>query len=136
MTSNLRPRREGRHRSVVVLQVDVLIRAHGHRLTSTCESMDFPLGLPDSTHRSDRWRTVGGRWPVDNVTSWFDVSVSQIRAGRADAQSPTSISHGALPQWLDIVEITILHKVLTHQCHTSDSCPAQPPAGERIREPR
>ncbi len=53
-------------------------------------------------------RTVDGRWPVDNVTNWFGVGVSQIRAAPADTRRPSVGPHRATPQLLDIDEITIL----------------------------
>jgi hypothetical protein len=53
-------------------------------------------------------RTVDGRRPVDNVTDWFEVGVSQIRAAPADSRPASSIPDRAMPQLLDMDEVTIL----------------------------
>ncbi len=53
-------------------------------------------------------RTIDGRQPVDNVTDWFEVGISQIRAAPADSRPASSIPAGATPQPLDIDEVTIL----------------------------
>ena len=53
-------------------------------------------------------RTVDGRWPVENVTNWFDVGLSQIRAATGGSGSPSSVPHRTMPLLLDIDEITIL----------------------------
>jgi hypothetical protein len=53
-------------------------------------------------------RTVDGRWPVANMTNWFGVGVSQIRAAPPDLRQPSAVPHRATPQLLDIDEITIL----------------------------
>jgi hypothetical protein len=53
-------------------------------------------------------RTVDGRRPVDNVTDWFNVGVSQIRAAPTSSAPPPPIPHRPIPQVLDIHEVTIL----------------------------
>jgi len=49
-------------------------------------------------------RTVDGRRPVGNVTDWFNVGVSQIRAAPAGSGPPPSIPHRPTPQLLDPTE--------------------------------
>jgi hypothetical protein len=53
-------------------------------------------------------RTVDGRRPVDNVTDWFEVGVSQIRAAPTDSKPTSPIPDKAMPPLLDIDEVTIL----------------------------
>ncbi len=53
-------------------------------------------------------RTVDGRRPVDNVTDWFEVGVTQIRAAPTGSRPARSIPDRAMPQLLDIDEVTIL----------------------------
>jgi hypothetical protein len=53
-------------------------------------------------------RTIDGRRPVDNVTDWFEVGVSQIRAAPTDSAPASSIPDRAKPQLLHIDEVTIL----------------------------
>jgi len=53
-------------------------------------------------------RTVDGRRPVDNVTDWFAIGVSQIRAAPAGSGPPPSVPAQPNPQLLDILEVTIL----------------------------
>jgi hypothetical protein len=53
-------------------------------------------------------RTVDGRRPVDNVTDWFNVGVSQIRAAPIGSGPPSSVSRQPRPRLLDILEVTIL----------------------------
>ncbi len=58
--------------------------------------------------RRGRRRTVDGRRPVDNVTDWFEVGVSQIRAAPTGSKPSGPVPHRAMPQLLDIAEVTIL----------------------------
>ncbi len=85
-------------------------------------------------------RTVDGRRPVDNVTDWFLVGVSQIRAAPAGLGPPGSIPHQPMPQLLDIDEVTILTSFAQALAEAVASAPhrfedvlADAPAGARWR---
>ena len=52
--------------------------------------------------------SADGRWPVDNVTHYFDVAVHQVRASNASSGSPHSRSGTPSPRALDVGELTIL----------------------------
>jgi len=68
-------------------------------------------------------RTVDGRRPVGNVTDWFNVGVSQIRAAPAGSGPPPSIPHRPTPQLLDIDEVTILTSFAQALAEAVDSAP-------------
>jgi hypothetical protein len=68
-------------------------------------------------------RTVDGRRPVGNVTDWFHVGVSQIRAAPAGSGPPPSIPHRPTPQLLDIDEVTILTSFAQALAEAVDSAP-------------
>ena len=70
-----------------------------------------------------RRRTVDGRRPVGNVTDWFNVGVSQIRAAPAGSGPPPSIPHRPTPQLLDIDEVTILTSFAQALAEAVDSAP-------------
>jgi hypothetical protein len=68
-------------------------------------------------------RTVDGRRPVGNVTDWFNVGVSQIRAAPTGSGLPPSIAHQPKPQVLDIDEVTILTSFAQALAEAVESAP-------------
>jgi hypothetical protein len=52
--------------------------------------------------------SADGRWPVDNVTRYFDVAVHQVRASAAGPLPPNSRSDSPGPCVLEADELTIL----------------------------
>ena len=52
--------------------------------------------------------SADGRWPVDNVTHYFDVAVYQVRASTTGLLSPNSPLGTLGPRVLDVDELTIL----------------------------
>jgi hypothetical protein len=68
-------------------------------------------------------RTVDGRRPVNNVTDWFSVGVSQIRAAPASSGPPPSMPHLPMPQLLDIDEVTILTSFAQALAEAVESAP-------------
>jgi hypothetical protein len=53
-------------------------------------------------------RSADGRWPVDNVTHYFDVAVHQVRATSAGLESSNSQSGTPAPRVMETEELTIL----------------------------
>ncbi len=53
-------------------------------------------------------RSADGRWPTDNATNWFDVSIFQVRASSAGAWSPSSRPSPRKPPLLGVEELTVL----------------------------
>jgi hypothetical protein len=53
-------------------------------------------------------RTADGRWPIDNVTRYFDVAVHQVRARSAGSGKSHSQSGTPVPRVLEAEELTIL----------------------------
>jgi hypothetical protein len=53
-------------------------------------------------------RTADGRWPIDNVTTYFDVAVSQVRASSVGNAPSNSTSGTPAPRLLESEELTIL----------------------------
>jgi hypothetical protein len=72
--------------------------------------------------RGDR-RTVDGRRPIDNVTDWFNVGVSQIRAAPTGSGPPPAIPHEPRSLLLDIDEVTILTSFAQALAEAAESAP-------------
>ena len=53
-------------------------------------------------------RSADGRYPVDNVTDYFDVAVHQVRAWSAGSRSSNAQSGALAPRVLEADELTIL----------------------------
>ena len=63
--------------------------------------------LSASTDRALR-RTADGRWPVDNGSELFDISVYQVRAAKTGSGLAHQRTGSAAPPMLDTSELTIL----------------------------
>jgi hypothetical protein len=63
--------------------------------------------LSASTDRAMR-RTADGRWPVDNGSELFDISVYQVRAAKTGSGLAYQRTGSAAPPMLDTSELTIL----------------------------
>ena len=63
--------------------------------------------LSASTDRATR-RSADGRWPVDNGSELFDISVYQVRAAKTGSELPRHRTGSAAPPMLDTGELTIL----------------------------
>jgi len=53
-------------------------------------------------------RSADGRWPVDNVTRYFDVAVHQVRAGDAGSGAPNSCTASRVPRVLETDDLSVL----------------------------
>jgi hypothetical protein len=53
-------------------------------------------------------RSADGRWPVDNVTHYFDVAVHQVRAASAGSSVSNSPSEPRAPRLLETEDLTVL----------------------------
>jgi hypothetical protein len=53
-------------------------------------------------------RTADARWPIDNVTNWFDVATFQVRASSAGSGSSEWRASTKPPPLLSVEELTVL----------------------------
>jgi hypothetical protein len=53
-------------------------------------------------------RSADGRWPIDNVTHYFDVAVHQVRAATTGSGAPDSHSGPRAPRVLEIDDLSVL----------------------------